>query len=220
MLELLKSGEVFLYANIIVALVALQISIQRVHALWFKFGRSVEDMLKEIFGFLESGSFARALQLCNSQDHPVNSVFKAALLRANRSEKELRRAVEVAAIAEMPRLRRGTGYMPQLSNIATLFGLIGTIRGLIISFSGVAGGDAATRQAMLSQGISIAFYNTYFGLTVAVLVIIAYMMILGKQNKLMGQMELGSAKLIDQLLTQQTVTREKAAQGGGQKRPA
>ncbi|MCC7381199.1 MAG: MotA/TolQ/ExbB proton channel family protein [Deltaproteobacteria bacterium] len=215
MLELLKSGEPFLFANIGVALVALAITIQRVHALWFKFGRSVEEMLKEIFGFLESGSFARALQLCNAHDHPINSIFKSALLRANRSEKEIRRAVEVAAISEMPRLRRGTGYMPQMSNIATLFGLIGTIRGLIISFSGVAGGDAATRQAMLSQGISIAFYNTFFGLTVAVLIIIAYMFILGKQNKLMGTMELGSAKLIDQLLVQQAMGKEKA-----QKRPA
>jgi biopolymer transport protein ExbB/TolQ len=221
MLELLKSGEPFLFANMFVALVALTIAIQRFHALWMKFGRSVEEMLKDIFGHLESGSFARALQLCNANDHPINSVFKAALLRANRSEKEIRRAVEVAAVAEMPRLRRGTAYMPQLSNIATLFGLIGTIRGLIISFSGISGsegGDASTKQAALSQGISIAFYNTYFGLTIAVLVIIAYMMILGKQNKLMGQMELGSAKLVDQLLVQQSLGKEKAAAGGGGKK--
>lgn len=217
MLELLKSGEPFLFSNIIVALVALAITIQRVHALWLKFGRSVEDTLKDVFAQVEAGSFARALQLTNASDHPVNAVFKAALMRANRSEKELRRGVEVAAIAEMPRLRRGTGYMPQLSNIATLFGLIGTIRGLIISFSGVAGGDAATRQQMLSQGISIAFYNTFFGLTVAVLIIIAYMMILGKQNHLLGQMELGTAKLIDQLLMQQSVSKEKAT---GAKKPA
>ena len=92
MLELLKSGEPFLFANMFVALVALTIAIQRFHALWMKFGRSVEEMLKDIFGHLESGSFARALQLCNANDHPINSVFKAALLRANRSEKEIRRA--------------------------------------------------------------------------------------------------------------------------------
>jgi biopolymer transport protein ExbB len=217
MLELLKSGEPFLFSNIIVALVALGITIQRVHALWMKFPtRAVEGTLKDVFTQVEAGSFARALQLTNATDTPVNSVLKAALLRANRSEKEIRRAVEVAAIAEMPRLRRGTGYMPQLSNIATLFGLIGTIRGLIISFGGVAGGDAATRQSMLSQGISIAFYNTFFGLTVAVLIIIAYMMILGKQNKLLASMELGTVKLVDQLLMHQSMNKEKA----GAKKPA
>ena len=100
--------------------------------------------------------------------------------------------------------------MPQLSNIATLFGLIGTIRGLIISFSGVAGGDAATRQAMLSQGISIAFYNTFFGLTVAVVIIVFYMFILGRQNRVLADMELGSAKLIDRLLLQHSIGRDQA----------
>ncbi|MBI4821105.1 MAG: MotA/TolQ/ExbB proton channel family protein [Deltaproteobacteria bacterium] len=210
MIELLKSGEPFLYMNIVVAFVSLAVAIQRVHSLWFKFGMSFEETLRQVFGFVEQGSFSRAIQLVNAKDHPINAVFKAALSRANRSEREMRRAVEVAAIAELPRMKKGTGYMPQLSNIATLFGLIGTIRGLIISFSGMNEvGDAGARQAALSEGISIAFYNTFFGLTVAVFIIIAYMFILGRQNKLLGQMELGSAKLIDQLLLQQSIGREK-----------
>jgi len=208
MLELLKSGEPFLFLNIGVALVGLALAIQRFHTLWFKLGMSADELLGQVLGFVESGSFARAMQICNAKEHPLSSIFKAALTRANRSEREIRRAVEVAAIQELPKLRRGTGYMPQLSNVATLFGLIGTIRGLIISFSGVAGGDAATRQRLLSQGISIAFYNTFFGLSVAVGIIIAYMFILGRQNKILAQMELGSAKLIDQLLLQQSIGRE------------
>lgn len=211
MIELIKIGEPFLFANMFVALIALSVIIQRAHSLWFKYAISEESWFKEIFGFIESGSFARAIQLCNAKDNPINNIFKAALIRANRSEREMRRGVEVAAIAELPKVRRGTGYMPQLSNVATLFGLIGTIRGLIISFSGVAGGDASTRQAMLSQGISIAFYNTFFGLTVAVFIILAYMMILGRQNKVLSQMELGSAKLVDLLLLQQSADKQGVA---------
>jgi biopolymer transport protein ExbB/TolQ len=210
MLELIKSGEPFLFANMFVALVAIAVIIQRIHSLWFKFGISQETLLKDVFGFVESGSFARALQLCNSNEHPINNIFKAALMRANRTEREIRRAVEVAAIAELPKVRRGTGYMPQLSNVATLFGLIGTIRGLIISFTGMTGADPSTRQQMLSQGIGIAFYNTFFGLTVAVVIIVAYMLILGRQNKLLSQMEHGSAKLVDQLLLQQSMDKQAA----------
>ena len=206
--------EPFLIINTFVLLVSLVIVVQRVHSLWFKFGMSSEDMLKQVFGFVESGSFARALQLCNAKDHPISSVFKAALTRANRTEREIRRSIEIAALTEMPRLKKGTGYMPQLSNVATLFGLIGTIRGLIISFSGVAAGNAAEKQAMLSEGIAIAFWNTFYGLTIAVVVIIAYMMILGRQTKLVGQIELGAARLVDQLLIQQSLGREKAKKSG------
>jgi len=203
MIELLKSGEPFLYANILLAAVALGMVIQRIVTLWFKYGISTDALLKQVMGFVEAGSYARAIQLCNSRPHPMTAVFKAALLRANRSEREIRRAVEMAAVAELPRVRRGTGYLPQMSNVATLLGLIGTIRGLIISFSGIGGADAAVRQQMLSHGISVAFYNTFFGLTLAVSIIVFYMFILGRQNKLLAQMELGAAQLVDQLLLTQ-----------------
>ena len=209
MLELLKSGEPFLFMNMIVALISLAVIFQRVNTLWIKLSVSVDDMLEKVLGFVESSSFSRAIQVCNAKRHPLSEIFKAALSRANRSEREIRRAVEVAAITALPKLKKGTGYMPQLSNVATLFGLIGTIRGLIISFAGISGGDAATRQAMLSEGISIAFYNTFFGLTVAVLIIVAYMVILGRQNKILESMELGSAKLIDHLLLKHGIDRDR-----------
>lgn len=211
MLELIMSGEPFLFANMFILAFSIALTAQRIHSLWFKFGTSVEDMLRQVLGFVESGSYARALQLATAKDHPLNNIFKAALQRANRSEREIRRAVEAAAISELPKIRKGTAFMPQLSNLATLLGLIGTIRGLIISFSGVAGGDAATRQSMLSQGISIAFYNTYFGLTVAVVIIAVYMFILARQNKIISQMEWGSAQLVDQLLMKQSSGNHKSA---------
>ena len=204
MLELIMSGEPFLFANMFILAFSIALTAQRIHSLWFKFGTSVDDMLKQVLGFGEAGSYARALQLVSTKDHPLHNIFKAALQRANRTEREIRRAVEVQAAAELPKVRKGTAFMPQLSNLATLLGLIGTIRGLIISFSGVSGGDAATRQSMLSQGISIAFYNTYFGLVVAVVIIAVYMFILGKQNKIIGQMEWGSGQLVDQLLLRQS----------------
>jgi len=210
-LELIKSGEPFLFANMVVLLVGIALSAQRFHSLWIKYGGSVDDMLRQVLGFVESGSYAKAIQVCGTKDHPLNAIFKAALTRANRSEREIRRAVEAAAVDEIPKVRKGTAYMPQLSNMATLLGLIGTIRGLIESFSGMEGGDAATRQAALSKGISIAFYNTYFGLVVAVVIIAAYMVILGRQNKVIGQMEIGSAKLVDTLLLRQALSNDDRA---------
>ena len=52
-----------------------------------------------------------------------------------------------------------------------LVGLLGTIIGLITSFSGVSEADAATKAALLSQGISEALNCTAFGLLVAIIAI-------------------------------------------------
>ncbi len=211
MLELIKSGEPFLFANMLVLLVGIALSAQRFHSLWIQYGGSVDKMLQQVLGFVESGNYAKAIQVVGNKEHPLNTIFKAALTRANRSEREIRRAVESAAVDVIPQVRKGTAYMPQLSNMATLLGLIGTIRGLIESFAGMESGDAAARQAALSKGIAIAFYNTYFGLVVAVVIIAAYMMILGRQNKVIAQMELGSAKLVDTLLLRQALSNDDKA---------
>jgi biopolymer transport protein ExbB/TolQ len=43
------------------------------------------------------------------------------------------------ALKELPKIEKRTGYLAMLGNLATLAGLLGTITGLIKSFSGVAG---------------------------------------------------------------------------------
>src|SRR5205814_10329932 len=123
-----------------------------------------------------------------------------AVMRAKRTEKEIRLAVETAALPELARFRRGTAVLPQLSTLATLLGLLGTIHGLIISFSGMQGVDAATRQAALSKGVAVAFYNTFFGLTVATTTIVFYLIVSTKQSKEMTRMEAATAAVVDHLL--------------------
>ena len=124
----------------------------------------------------------------------------AALVRADRSEKEIRRSVEAAALEEVPKVKSLTVYLPQLSNLATLFGLIGTIHGLIVAFQGAGSENAATRQAILSQGIAIAFYNTFFGLIVATMGVVFYLVLMGKTNTTLAQMEQSAAAVVDSIL--------------------
>ena len=95
---------------------------------------------------------------------------------------------------QLARFRRGTASLPQLSNLATLLGLLGTIHGLIISFSGMQGVDAAARQAALSKGVAVAFYNTFFGLTVATVTVIAYLFVSAKQGREMTRIEAATAR--------------------------
>lgn len=98
-------------------------------------------------------------------------------------------------------MRRGTATLPQLSNLATLLGLLGTIHGLIISFSGMQGIDAAARQAALSKGVAVAFYNTFFGLTVATVTVVAYLIVFSKQSREMTRIEAATSTIIDHLLS-------------------
>ena len=73
--------------------------------------------------------------------------------------------------------------------MATLIGLLGTIQGLIEAFGGAQAEDAAERQAVLAKGITVAFYNTFFGLAIAVFCAITFIIISGRQGLLLENME-------------------------------
>ena len=86
------------------------------------------------------------------------------------TEDEMRGAIEGAGREVAHRLER---YLPALATIASaapLLGLLGTVIGMIEIFGSQSGGSGATgaNPAQLAHGISIALYNTAFGLIVAI----------------------------------------------------
>ena len=197
--KLLQAGGPFMYATLGTSLVTLAVFIYKVIFLWFR-ATAPATLLPQVITFLEANEVPKALRLVGSSTTPMGQVLKSALARANRSEREIRRAVEGQALEEIPKVKGGTVYLPQLSNLATLFGLIGTIHGLIITFEGASAGDAAARQELLSKGISIAFYNTFFGLGVATFSVVLYLILLAKTNGIMALMEKSAALVVDAIL--------------------
>ena len=197
--ELLLAGGMFMFGILATSLVAVGIIAQRVFTLWLGFRIRVESLRDKVLAHVDDGDYGKAAQLCDGK-HPLQRMMLAAIERANRSEKEIRRNVETCAVTELARFRRGTAALPQLSNLATLLGLLGTIHGLIISFSGMQAVDAAARQSALSKGVAVAFYNTFFGLTVATVTVVAYLLVSAKQGRELVRMEAATSALVDRLL--------------------
>jgi biopolymer transport protein ExbB len=197
--ELLFAGGMFMFGILATSLVAVGIIAQRVFTLWMSFRIRVESLRDKVLAHVDEGDYGKAAQLCDGK-HPLQRMMLAAIERGNRSEKEIRRNVEICAVTELARFRRGTAALPHLSNLATLLGLLGTIHGLIISFSGMQAVDAATRQSALSKGVAVAFYNTFFGLTVATVTVVAYLIISAKQGRELVRMEAATSALVDRLL--------------------
>lgn len=211
MFELLNAGGIFMYATLGISIAAITIAVQRLYTLWIKYRLPGDAYIKQVLDLSEAGNYPQALQLCSMNRHPLMRIMKSALVRADRSEKDIRRAVETSSAGEIPTLRNLTQYLPHLANLATLCGLLGTIHGLIISFRGIGNTEStAARQAMLSKGIAVAFYNTFFGLSVAVATVFFFMVISGRQSKILTAMEQATTRLVDYLATQKPAQRRAA----------
>jgi biopolymer transport protein ExbB len=86
----------------------------------------------------------------------------------------IQKEIEEATALELPMLEKNLVFLSTIASIATLFGLLGTVLGMIRSFAALAdaGGGGATEQ--LSRGISEALYNTALGIGTSAIAIVMY----------------------------------------------
>jgi biopolymer transport protein ExbB len=116
------------------------------------------------------------------------------------SEEELRSAMEGAGRQVAHRLER---YLPAIATIASaapLLGLLGTVIGMIDIFGSQGGGTSGNNPAQLAQGISIALYNTAFGLMVAIPALIFWRYFRARVDGYLLTLELSAERMARHLL--------------------
>ena len=131
------------------------------------------------------------------------SGFRALNASPRCSEEDLRSSMEGAGRVVAHRLERYLSALATIASAAPLMGLFGTVVGMIEIFgsqspaSGAAGGN----PAQLAHGISIALYNTAFGLMVAIPTLIFWRYFRARVDGYLLTLELASERLVRHLNT-------------------
>jgi biopolymer transport protein ExbB len=120
------------------------------------------------------------------------------------SEEELRNAIEGSGRRVTAKLER---YLPAIATIASaapLLGLLGTVIGMIEIFGaqggGISAGSVSGNPQQLAHGISVALYNTAFGLIVAIPALIFWRYFRARVDAYLLSMELAADKMARHLL--------------------
>ncbi len=154
-----------LFASILVLILAFE----RLY-FWFKIGRRQNRLIRIILDLYQQQPDKAIEKLERNRDLPIARIFLAAITLYDATPEEFRLAMESEAHAQIPLLRRFNSVFDTTISLAPLFGLLGTIIGLISSFSslkiGSAGGSGAENVA---AGIGEALTATASGLVVAIL---------------------------------------------------
>ena len=131
--------------------------------------------------------------------------FRALNANPRISEADLRATLEGAGQLAAHKLERYLAALATIASAAPLLGLLGTVIGMIEIFGSqagggaVGGGGAGGNPAQLAQGISIALYNTAFGLIVAIPSLIFWRYFRARVDGYLLQMELATEKLLRHL---------------------
>ena len=123
--------------------------------------------------------------------------------RPNCSEEDLRSAMEGSGKSVGHRLEHYLSALATIASTAPLMGLFGTVVGMIEIFGAQAptGGTSGSNPAQLAHGISIALYNTAFGLMVAIPSLIFWRFFRARVDYYLLTLELASEKLLRHLNT-------------------
>ncbi len=121
------------------------------------------------------------------------------------TEAQLRAVMEASGRAVAHRLERYLSALGTIASAAPLLGLLGTVIGMIEIFGSQSpGGTTGGNPAQLAHGISIALYNTAFGLIVAIPALIFWRYFRSQVDGYLLAMELASERFVRHLGTLRT----------------
>ena len=126
---------------------------------------------------------------------PLGQVLAAGLRNAKSPLPVIKEAIEEAGRLAAIDLERFLNSLGTVAAISPLLGLFGTVIGMIEIFG--AQQPSGTNPLVLAHGISIALYNTAFGLVVAVPAMIFYRHFRAKVDVMLVDMEMQAVKLIE-----------------------
>jgi biopolymer transport protein ExbB len=131
-----------------------------------------------------------------SKDSPLGAVLAAGLRNLKSSRYVMKEAIEEAGRGVAHDLERFLTTLGTIATAAPLLGLFGTVIGMIEIF-GSQSPTGGTNPQQLAHGISIALYNTAFGIAIAIPALICYRHFKAKVDTFVVEMEQLAAKLVD-----------------------
>jgi biopolymer transport protein ExbB len=193
-----QMGGFFMYPILIVLAVGLAIAVER----WVQLNRARTANNKvwdELYPVLLKGEFDKARALVNKDTSSMAQLLGMGLARqgAVRRREDIEISMEESMMEIIPELEKRTPYLALFSNIVTLFGLLGTIMGLIQAFASVATASPAEKAALLAASISEAMNCTAFGLMSAIPLLLLHARLTTTTGKIVNSLEMASVKAVN-----------------------
>ena len=194
MFTLVQAAGWPIWLLIIASLVAVALIVER--ALFLR-GKNIVPprLLDEVVQELEQKGVSQQMLSKLSEGSPLGKVFSAGLKNIKSAPEVMKESIEEAGRGAAHDLNRFLTTLGTIASISPLLGLFGTVVGMIEIFGSQNAGGAAPTE--LAHGISVALYNTAFGLIVAIPSMIAYRHFRAQVDSLTIEMEQQAIKLVE-----------------------
>jgi biopolymer transport protein ExbB len=154
-----------------------------------------KQLLAEVVRVHQSGKVTKEIVDTLEQNSPLGTVLAAALRNVDAPRDVMKESIEEAGRGVAHMLERFLTTLGTIASLAPLMGLFGTVVGMIEIFG--AQNATGANPAQLAHGISVALYNTGFGLAIAMPALVFYRHFRALVDSFIIDMELQAVKFVD-----------------------
>ncbi|WP_306391162.1 MotA/TolQ/ExbB proton channel family protein [Telluria beijingensis] len=154
------------------------------------------NLLDEVIRVYRSGKVTPDVVDKLEHNSPLGTVLAAALRNVDAPRDVMKESIEETGRGVAQNLERFLTTLGTIASLAPLMGLFGTIVGMIEIF-GAATPTGGNNPAQLAHGISVALYNTGFGIAIAMPALVFYRHFRNLVDTYVVDMELQAVKLVD-----------------------
>src|SRR5213082_1774909 len=185
-----QKGGPIMWPILIVSVIAVAVVLER--AFWWtgRWMRRDRKRIEKVFTAIETGDVTEASRLSRGSRDPVLRMMWNGL---NHQHASLQGALQVAAGIEIKRAGRFLVVMDTLVTLAPLLGLLGTITGLIRSFSFLGNEELAVQA--VTGGIAEALIATACGLGIAIFALIPFNFFTSRVSNLQFELQTAATNL-------------------------
>ncbi|HZZ29933.1 MAG TPA: MotA/TolQ/ExbB proton channel family protein [Pirellulales bacterium] len=190
LLKIIRDGGFVMYPLFLCSFVLLMFTFER--AISLRTGRVIPGpFIKRFLHQLQDGQLDRdeARLVCEENGSSVARIFEAAVRKWGRPAVEVEQAVIDSGERVAGDLRRYLRIFNGVVTIGPLLGLLGTVFGMIRSFSDIAASENTGRLETLSHGISEALFCTATGLSVAIPAVVLHLYFVSRVDRLVIQLD-------------------------------
>lgn len=194
MLAIFQAAGWPIWLLLIASIVATALIIERL--MYLRRSRIIpKTLLDEVVRVYRSGSISTDIVNKLESSSPLGVVLAAALRNVNAPRDVMKESIEEAGSGVAHTLERFLTTLGTIATLAPLMGLFGTVVGMIEIFGST--NAAGTNPAQLAHGISVALYNTGFGLAIAMPTLVFYRHFRALVDSFIIEMEQQAVKFVD-----------------------
>ena len=181
-LDYLKQGGLFMYPIIFGCLWALTLLVERT-IFYFQTGSNLTRQLRTFFSLLEKEGSEPASRYLTGQRGILKNVLSVALRHRGEAPERIQEKMEVILVEQLPSYSKYLNLLASLAGLMPVFGLLGTVSGMIMTFRVISLHGTGDAQAMAS-GIAEALITTQAGLVAAAPIMLGHVLLASRVKKI------------------------------------